>query len=277
MKISIVTISYNQAEFLEKTILSVIEQDYDKIEYIVVDPGSTDGSRKIIDRYRSKIDKVIFEHDEGPSDGLNKGFAYATGQIYGFLNSDDFFLPHAVRNVARFFSQNVHIDVLSGHAIVVNEEERMLRKFYSDKYSLRNVAYGASTIVQQSTFFKSKMFGIVGGFNKRNNVAWDGEIFIDMALSGANFCVLNSFLSAFRLHKNSITSSMKLADSYSRYKKDMFYKIIKREPKQKDKILRFKYKALQYKNNPRSFYERLLHGPIAGHYNNNYKFNKKTF
>ena len=84
MKFSIVTISYNQAQFLEQAIRSVIEQDYPDVEYIVVDPGSTDGSREIIERYRDRIDRIIFEPDKGPADGLNKGFAQATGDVFGF-------------------------------------------------------------------------------------------------------------------------------------------------------------------------------------------------
>ena len=94
-RVSIVTISYNQAQFLERTILSVLDQDYPEIEYIVVDPGSTDGSREIIERYGSRISKVILRPDRGAADGLNSGFAEASGQILGFLNSDDTLLPGA--------------------------------------------------------------------------------------------------------------------------------------------------------------------------------------
>ena len=95
MRVSIVTISFNQAEFLERAIRSVIEQDYPDVEYIVVDPGSTDGSREIIEKYRSRISKVILEPDTGPANGLNKGFAAATGEIFGYINADDAFLPKA--------------------------------------------------------------------------------------------------------------------------------------------------------------------------------------
>jgi len=93
MKFSIVTISYNQAQFLEKAILSVLNQEGVGLEYIVVDPGSTDGSREIIERYRDRFGHVVFEKDHGPADGLNKGFQYATGDVYGYLNSDDVLLP----------------------------------------------------------------------------------------------------------------------------------------------------------------------------------------
>jgi glycosyltransferase involved in cell wall biosynthesis len=86
-KVSIVTISYNQCAFLERAIQSVLAQNYPEVEYIVVDPGSTDGSRDIIERYRSRISKLILEPDKGPVDGLNKGFSVATGEIYGYLNA----------------------------------------------------------------------------------------------------------------------------------------------------------------------------------------------
>src|ERR1700738_5632483 len=105
-KVSIVTISFNQAEFLERAIRSVVDQDYPEIEYSVVDPGATEGSRDIIERYRSRIARVIYEPDRGPADGLNKGFACATGDIFGFLNSDDVLLPGAVRRAVSFLESN---------------------------------------------------------------------------------------------------------------------------------------------------------------------------
>ncbi|MCB1155752.1 glycosyltransferase, partial [bacterium] len=88
MKVSVVTLSFNQADYLERAIRSVVEQDHDDIEYIVVDPGSTDGSRDIIERYRDRIATVITDPDKGPPDGLNKGFAAATGDIYAYMNAD---------------------------------------------------------------------------------------------------------------------------------------------------------------------------------------------
>ena len=102
MKFSVVTISFNQIEFLEEALKSVFCQKGVEIEFIVVDPGSTDGSRELIDRYREQIDHVLFEPDAGPADGLNKGFALATGDIYCYLNSDDVFETDAFRRVADF-------------------------------------------------------------------------------------------------------------------------------------------------------------------------------
>src|SRR5271170_7307769 len=102
-RVSIVTVSFNQASFLERAIRSVLEQDYPDIEYIVVDPGSTDGSRDIIDRYRSQISKIILEPDTGPANGLNKGFAAASGNIFGYINADDAYLPGAIAKAVSAF------------------------------------------------------------------------------------------------------------------------------------------------------------------------------
>ncbi len=89
MKISIVTLSFNQCAFLREALESVLQQGYPDLEYIVIDPGSTDGSRELIQSYASGIAHMVFEPDKGASDGLRKGFALATGDICGFLNSDD--------------------------------------------------------------------------------------------------------------------------------------------------------------------------------------------
>ena len=105
MKISIVTISYNQEKYLRECIESILNQKDCELEYIVVDPGSTDGSRELIESYGDRI-LHVFERDNGPADGLNKGFAKATGDIYGFINSDDYLLPQALHHISQFFLQN---------------------------------------------------------------------------------------------------------------------------------------------------------------------------
>ena len=93
MRISIVTLSYNQRTFLREAIDSVLQQDHPDLEYIVVDPGSTDGSREFIRSYGEQVAQVVFEPDQGAADGLNKGFSRATGEVFGFLNADDYLLP----------------------------------------------------------------------------------------------------------------------------------------------------------------------------------------
>src|SRR6266702_7751404 len=125
LKVSIVTISFNQAAFLERTILSVLDQDYANIEYIVVDPGSTDGSRELIKSYESRIATTILEPDHGPADGLNKGFSATTGEILGFLNSDDVLFPGAISEAVRYLIDHPAIDVISANARLIGPDDRV--------------------------------------------------------------------------------------------------------------------------------------------------------
>lgn len=215
LKISIVTISYNQIYYLKDCIESVIFQDYENIEYIIVDPGSTDRSRELIESYSNKISKIIFEPDVGAADGLNKGFKYATGDIYYFLNSDDMLLPGALKKVAQFFQLNSDIDVLVAHGYRLENNKRISIK--SDHWNLCYFAYGANCIFQQATFFRASSYINVKGFNTKNVTSWDGELWLDMALSGAKFGLINEHFGVFRIHPDSISGSNRL---YKKYKKD---------------------------------------------------------
>jgi glycosyltransferase involved in cell wall biosynthesis len=105
-KISIVTPSFNQGRFIEKTILSVIEQDYPNLEYIIIDGGSTDESVEVIKKYDQHLAYWVSEPDRGQSHAINKGFERATGEIFGWLNSDDWYHPGALKAVAEAFAAN---------------------------------------------------------------------------------------------------------------------------------------------------------------------------
>ncbi|MCU1242320.1 MAG: glycosyl transferase, family 2 [Candidatus Acidoferrum typicum] len=264
-KVSIVTISFNQGEFLERAIWSVVEQDYPDIEYIVVDPGSTDGSRDIIERYRSRIARVIYEPDRGPADGLNKGFARATGDIFGFLNSDDVLFPGAVRNAVAFLNSN-EADVVSAHATVIDAEDRHLRMAYSEPFSLRMFAYGACVLVQPSTFFQREAFERAQGFNVENRATWDGELWVDMALSGARFTLADGVWSGYRLHSQSITSSRKLLQQQQDDQKRMFRKILGRDSGGADRLVAHACRVRKHLRSPRALYERVVRGPISGRF-----------
>lgn len=262
MKFSIVTISYNQARFLEEAMLSVLNQKGVDVEYIVVDPGSTDGSREIIERYRDRIARVIFEADHGPADGLNKGFAVATGEIYGFLNADDLLLAGVLAKVAQHFEANARLDVVSGHSIIIDGAGRTLRICYSDRFSLLGFAYGAVVLMQPSTFFRRGAFKKIGGFNPASRSAWDGELFVNMALAGARFALMPAFLSAYRVHAESITGSGKLDEQIKCDQRRLFRKIMNRPWMAKDAKLIGACRILKHLREPRNLYQRLAHGPI---------------
>jgi glycosyltransferase involved in cell wall biosynthesis len=207
MKFSIVTISLNQGQYLEEALTSVLMQDGIDLEYIVVDPGSTDGSRELIERYADRVAHIVFEPDQGAADGLNRGFQRATGEIFGFLNSDDALLPGALRKVRRFFEQNSDCDIVMGSGFMVNAQGKRIRRIRSAGFTIDRYFYGATTWLQQSTFFRRKVFESAGGFNISNRSCWDGELVMDMILRGAKVMYLEEDLSLFRVHPHSITGS----------------------------------------------------------------------
>ena len=262
MKISVVTISFNQDRFLEQAIRSVVEQDHSDIEYIVVDPGSTDGSREIIESYRDRIDKIVLDPDKGPSDGLNQGFAHAAGDVYGFLNSDDVLEPGALSSAARRLTARPQVDVVSGHSWITDAEGRRKRRFYSDRFSLRMAAYGACILSQPSTFFRSGIFERAGGFNIDNRSNWDGELFVDMALAGARFALVPEFWSQYRVHDEGITGSGKLHALHQKHRERMFRKITGRAPRPQDRALTVGARYLRKALNPSDTAERLRRGAI---------------
>ena len=207
MKFSIVTISFNQRPYLEKALTSVLEQDHAAIEYIVVDPGSSDGSRELIQQYAHRLSHIVFEPDCGASDGLNKGFQRASGDVFGFLNSDDELLPGAIRAVSHVFQQHDDCDIVMGNGFMVDAFGAPIRRIRAAGFTVRRYFYGAATWLQQSTFFRRKAFEAVGGFNEENRSCWDGELLVEMILNGATVRYLDRDLSLFRVHPQSITGS----------------------------------------------------------------------
>jgi glycosyltransferase involved in cell wall biosynthesis len=234
MKISIVTLSYNQGRFLESAIQSVVEQQGVDLDYIVVDPGSADDSRSIIERYQGQIGATVLERDDGPADGLNRGFARATGDIYGFLNADDILRPGALAKVAQAFEQHPEADVISGHGHIVDDQGLPIRRIYSDRFSIWGYLYGGVVLLQQSTFFRARAFEQAGGFNVANRTCWDGELWLDMALAGKRFQRANGFWSGFRVYGSSITASIAAGGerrrAYDRDRRRMFMKARGRLP-----------------------------------------------
>ena len=257
LKISIVTISYNQVAFLEKAILSVIEQDYPNYEYIVVDPGSTDGSRDIIERYRDRITKIVYEPDCGAADGLNKGFSYATGDIYYFINSDDFLLPNTVSKIAGYFEADSYLDVLLAGGVRVNENGTIESTFYPSKVSKKSYVNGAVTFFQQGMFFRSDLFHRVGGFNIQNNTSWDGELLLQFLLAGAKFRRTMDTIAAFRIYSESITGSQRLS-AQLKLDHSRMYELVYGAGQSPLLLTQLYYRALKLFADPIYLYKRIL-------------------
>lgn len=260
-RISIVTICLNQDRFVAEAIESVLAQGYDNLEYIVVDAGSRDGSREVIERYRSRIAHVVFEPDEGPADGLNKGFALATGVVLGFLNSDDILLPGCLHTIASAFDGGK--DVVSGHGVVIDERSHRLRTLFSDPFSMDAMAYGACLIVQPSTFFTAEIFEAVAGFNARNRSTWDGELYVDMALAGARFETIPALLSGFRVYPGTYTARTSSSTLGRMLQMPLFRKIKGRSPNVLDVFPYVYFRVRKHLGNPGALLERVRRGPLA--------------
>lgn len=210
-KISIITPSYNQARFLEKTIKSVIDQNYPNLEYIIIDGGSTDGSVDIIKKYEKYLTYWVSEKDEGQSDALNKGFSKASGEIFAYLNSDDIYLSNTLHLIAELFENNNKIDVLYGHAQLLNENDNYIGLCVALPFKLKEHLNGVFSIPQQSAFWRREVYETVGGFNISNHTCMDGEFFALAAAHNFSFLRINRILAGFRIHSLSKTGNKQSA------------------------------------------------------------------
>jgi glycosyltransferase involved in cell wall biosynthesis len=239
VKISIVTLSFNQRAYLEEALESVLSQAYPDLEYIVVDPGSTDGSRERILSYGSRIAVKIFEPDRGAAEGLNKGFGNATGDVFGFLNADDILFPGSLNRVAEFFRNHPECDMVMGNGYKIDGQGNRTRHYVARNFSVRRFFYGGTQWLQQSTFFKASIFDRSQGFNIANRTSWDGELFLKIAGLGAKIGYIDADLGGFRIHDESISGSGRLNNQYLEDRRRMFRQLTGREWQMSDEILSF--------------------------------------
>jgi len=237
MKISIVTISFNQKKYLRQCIDSILSQTDCDLEYIVVDPGSTDGSRALIESYGDQIIKV-FAPDDGPADGLNQGFKRATGDIYGFINSDDYLLPNALRHIKSYFETKGLDHFVTGQGYTEDTHGRHI-KIYPQPLTAQNMLHRSAVMFQQATFFPAKAYRQIGCFNTHNRTCWDYELFLKLLLNGLKHEVILQDVAAFRLHDESISGTGRLTEQYLNDLDQLFIEILKRERGIVDKCLTF--------------------------------------
>jgi glycosyltransferase involved in cell wall biosynthesis len=201
-KVSIVTPSYNQAQFLEATMESVLGQSYPNLEYIVVDGGSVDGSLEIIQSHASRLALWVSEPDLGQVDAINKGFASATGEIFAWLNSDDTYEPEAVAHAVRFLQDHRDVGMVYGQAYYIDREGRRIARYPAGPTDYRGLRRGINTIPQQTMFFRARLWQMVGPLDPTFFYAMDYDLWVRIAaLSPIAFH--REHWANFRLHDQS--------------------------------------------------------------------------
>lgn len=180
-KISIVTCSYNQGRFLEATILSVINQQYPNLEYIVIDGGSTDNSVEIIRRYEKHLAYWVSERDQGQSDALIKGFERSTGDVLGWLCSDDVLENGALLEAGEYFARNSDADVVFGDTIFIDADGNITRYYKTLPFRPWIMLNTANYIPQPSTFWRRELYFRVGGLDRSIHVSMDPDLWMRFA------------------------------------------------------------------------------------------------
>ncbi len=204
VKLSIVTITRNQQEYLTTAIHSVLSARVTNLQYIIYDAVSTDGTSEIIAQIDDPRVESVQRRDEGPADGLNNALRLVDGDLFGYINGDDFYLPGALEWVIKYFEKHQKVDMIHGGGLIVDAQGNSGRRVFPRPYSPRLAALGASFVFQQATFFRTKSIRDLR-FNPANHTCWDGEFVRDLALRGAVMRREPVMLGAFRLHPGSIS------------------------------------------------------------------------
>jgi len=207
-RLTIVTPSYNQAEFLEETLRSVLLQNYPNLEYIVMDGGSKDGSVDIIRKYEKHLAYWTSEKDGGASDAIARGFQRATGSIMAYLNSDDPYLPGAFNAVVRVFQQRPQCGFVFGNTYWTDPNGHVLAERRQTPFWPASYLYGGADMQQPSTFWKRELYLKAGGMDPTFTFAFDTDLFCRFIARGADFRHLKRFLSCYRIHPESKSSTL---------------------------------------------------------------------
>ena len=223
-KFSIITASYNQAEFLERTILSIINQSYKNYELIIIDGGSTDSSVDIIKKYQRNVAYWVCEKDRGQTHAINKGFAKATGDFVCFQNSDDIFLPGAFEEFANAIVAHSNYDLFYGDHKHIDKDDNIL-----DIHKLMPVNFFSQIIRgpfihNQACFWRRDIFDVIGFLDESYQFDMDYEFFTRVLYYGYKAKHIPKYLGAFRHHDDAKTSTLQDVQILEKRKVKEFYK-----------------------------------------------------
>lgn len=206
-KISVVTPSYNQAEFLERTIRSVLDQNYPNLEYIVIDGGSTDGSVEIIRRYADRISYWVSEPDHGQTDAINKGLRQATGAWVAWQNSDDVYYPGVFEALIKTAANREDIDLVIGNINLIDTQDRVLRDVHYVTPSYGAMLAEGMVLTNQAAFWRRRVHAEIGYLDESLDCSFDYEWFLRLT-KGRKGKHVNQVWGGYRLHDATKTSTL---------------------------------------------------------------------
>ena len=206
--ITIVTPLYNQGQFIEETILSVLNQTYNNIQYILVDGGSTDNTMEVVNKYRDRIDIIIHEKDKGQTDAINKGFKLAKGELVGWINSDDILYPDCVEKIVDLYKDKndgaIYYNCFNDRIDKKSELLFTYQKIIPNKNHLLNINYD---VIQQASFYKAEFVKKINYLDESLHYCMDLDLWLRLLNLGPIYACNEKSLGAFRIWEETKTTS----------------------------------------------------------------------
>lgn len=204
-KITVVMPSYNQGQFIEESIKSVINQKYPNLEFFIIDGGSKDNTVDIIKKYKKHIDYWISEKDKGQSNAINKGFKKASGEIITWLCSDDTYLNNSLSKVGSYFLNHPEVDFVFGNVNAIDEKGHTIKEIKNYRFNKLSFLARVNTISQPGSFYRKKILDEIGLIDENLHYCMDYDFFARMIAHGIKFKKINSTIATYRYHKQSKT------------------------------------------------------------------------
>ena len=206
--ISIITPSYGQGEFIERTILSILNQDYPNLEYYIQDGGSKDGTVDVLKRHEKSLAGWESRKDNGQSHAINLGFSKTSGEIMGWLNSDDLMLPNALNLIAAYFDQHPDIDVVYGNRLIINADDMDIGVWILPGHNSEILSW-VDYVPQETLFWRRRLWDKIGShIDESFKFAMDWDLLVRFRDAGGKFGHLPNLISAFRIHDGQKTSAL---------------------------------------------------------------------